>query len=138
MYKFRLFWAIVRRCHFEKLLIGFFLCFFVSALIIQGVEPAIDTYGEACWYTFASCTTIGFGDFVATTFVGRLFTILITIYEIVLAAVMSGVIVTLYMEVIQKREKETTTMFLDKLSHLSELNHEELIRIENKVKKFVK
>ena len=132
----RLFWTIVRRYHFEKILILFAISFFVVAAIIRIVEPAIETYGNACWFTFAACTTIGFGDIVVVTFIGRILTVFITIFEVVLVTLLSGVIVSHYLEVVQIRERETATIFLDKLTRLSTLNHEELVRLENKVKKF--
>lgn len=136
--RIRLFWTIVRRYHFEKILILFTLCFFVTAAIIRIVEPSIETYGDACWFTFAACSTIGFGDIVVVTFIGRILTIFITIFEVVLITLLSGVIVSHYLEVVQIREKETATIFLDKLTRLSSLNHEELVKLENKVKKFTR
>ena len=134
----RLFWTIVRRYHFEKILILFTICFFTTAASIEAVEPTIKTYGDACWFTFAACSTIGFGDIVVVTFIGRILTIFITIFEVVLITLLSGVIVSHYLEVVQIREKETATIFLDKLTRLSSLNHDELVKLEEKVRKVVK
>ena len=132
----RLFWSIVKRCRFEKILFGFLISYFVVAAIMLFVEPGIDRYGEALWYVFVSCTTIGFGDLTATTLTGRLLTVYITIYEIVLVAILSGVIISHYIEVIHRREKLTATMFLDRLKHLTELSPEELAEMERKVREF--
>ncbi len=132
----RLFWSIVKRCRFEKILFGFLISYFVVAAIMLFVEPGIDRYGEALWYVFVSCTTIGFGDLTATTLIGRLLTVYITIYEIVLVAILSGVIISHYIEVIHRREKLTATMFLDRLKHLTELSPEELAEMERKVREF--
>ena len=132
----RLFWSIVKRCRFEKILFGFLISYFVVAAIMLFVEPGIDRYGEALWYVFVSCTTIGFGDLTATTLIGRLLTVYITIYEIGLVAILSGVIISHYIEVIHRREKLTATMFLDRLKHLTELSPEELAEMERKVREF--
>lgn len=134
--RIRLFWSIVKKCKFDKVLIGFIITFFVGALIIMLREPYINTYGDACWYCFVGCTSIGFGDFVATTHLGRLITVVITIYEILLVALLSGVIVSHYLEVVHRREKLSATMFLDKLEHLTELDESELLEIQNKARNF--
>lgn len=134
MNNFRLFWAIVKRCHFEKFLFGFIICFFASAAIICYVEKDFGHYGDALWYTFVACTTIGFGDLVSISFVGRAVTVFITLYEIVLVAILSGVVVSLYLEVIHRREKITATVFMDKMEHLTDLSQEELKELEEKAR----
>ena len=59
-----LFWSIIKRCQFEKIGIGFLIVFFIASGIIEMVEPDINSYGDALWYTFISTSTIGFGDIV--------------------------------------------------------------------------
>lgn len=136
MTNLRLLWYIVKKCHFEKFLLGFVIAFFVSALIIQAVEPGISTYADALWYTFVACTSIGFGDITALTFVGRILTVFIVLYEILLVSLFSGVIVSHYLEVIHRQEQYTATVLLDKLMHLTELSRGELQDIEEKAKEF--
>ncbi|MCQ2546737.1 MAG: potassium channel family protein [Clostridia bacterium] len=134
MVNFRLLWSIVKRCHVEKILLLFIACFFFGALIIMGSEPKIHNYGDALWYTFAACTSIGFGDFAAITATGRIVTVFLTLYEIFLVAMLSAVVVSHYMEVIHRREKHTATVFMDKLEHLTELDKEELYEIQERAK----
>ena len=134
MVNFRLLWSIVKRCHVEKFLLLFIACFFFGALIIMGSEPKIHNYGDALWYTFVACTSIGFGDFVAITATGRIVTVFLTLYEIFLVAMLSAVVVSHYMEVIHRREKHTATVFMDKLEHLTELDKEELYEIQERAK----
>jgi len=50
-------------------------------------------------------------------------------------AVISGVVVSYYLEVIHRREQETTTIFLDKLEHLQELSPEELAELSRQIKR---
>ena len=101
-------------------------------------EPDICTYGQAMWYTFVSCTTIGFGDITVSTALSMFLTVYMTLYEIIWIAILSGVIVSHYMEVITRREKMTATKFLDKLEHLPELDKKELQELSNKVREFRK
>ncbi|EUC58116.1 hypothetical protein HMPREF0581_0184 [Mogibacterium timidum ATCC 33093] len=61
-----------------------------------------------------------------------------TLYEIIWIAILSGVIVSHYLEVITRREKITATEFLDKLEHLTELDKNELQELSDKVREFRK
>lgn len=135
MLNFGLLWTIVKRCHLQSFMIGFLVLFFISAAIIQQTESGIPTYGDALWYTFVACTTIGFGDFTAITLTGRIITVFMTLYEILLVAMISGVIVTHYIEVTNRQQEQTATLFLEKTKHLTELSIEELDEIEEKVRK---
>lgn len=135
MINFRLLWTIVKRCHLQTFMIGFLVLFFISAAIIQQTESGITSYGDALWYTFVACTTIGFGDFTAITHTGRFLTVFMTIYEILLVAMISGVVVTHYIEVTNRQQEQTATLFLEKAKHLTELTIEELDEIEEKVHK---
>lgn len=134
MRNIRLFWIVVRRCHFEKFLFWFIISYFLVSIIIRFHEPGINSFGDALWYSFVSCTTIGFGDFTSVTTLGRVLTIYLTIYEIVLIALLSGVIVSHYLEVIRRREQEAAVIFLDKLEHLTELSYDELLDIQTKAR----
>ena len=135
MKKTRLFWSIVKRCNGEKAAIGFVVSVFLAALAVMIAEPGINTYGEALWYTFVASTTIGFGDVVVTTALGKVITVYLTLYEMLMVAMLSGVIVSHYLEVIHRREKYTVTVFMDKLEHLSELDPDEIHEIEERVRK---
>lgn len=132
--KIRLLWKVIKRINFDKVLYGFIGWFVIAAIIIQIVEPGINRFGDALWYTFVASTSIGFGDFAAVTFIGRLLTVLTTIYEIVIVAMFSGTVVSYYLEVVRRREKESLALFMDKMEHLTELSRDELQAIEDKIK----
>lgn len=136
MKNLRMLWMILKRTHAEKILFTFIINLFVVALLIQIAEPEILTYRDSLWYCYVFIATIGFGDIVAVTFVGRILTVYLSLHAILVIALIPGVIVSYYMEVVNRREKETVTVFLDKLEHLPELSQEELRQIADKVKKF--
>ena len=87
------------------------------------------------WFLFVSCTTIGYGDFAAVMPLGRIIVVVMTLYEMVLIALVTGVVVSHYQEVLARREKETFAVFLDKLEHLTELDQQELEDLQNKIRK---
>jgi len=128
----------MRRLQFDRIIAGFVVFLFVASAIIAAVEPGIHGLGEGLWYSFVACTSIGFGDLVAVTFTGRLLTVIITIYEILIVAMFSGVVVSYYLEVVHRRENETLTAFLDRLEHLTELSDEELSEMQDQVTRFKK
>lgn len=131
----RILWMILKRTHTIKVCISFAVCFFVGAAIIQGVEPDITTYGESIWYCYVACATIGFGDFAAVTATGRILTVFLSIHATVFLAMIPAIVVSYYMEVIHRREKESVSIILDKLEHLPEMSKEELQAISDKIKK---
>ena len=94
-----------------------------------------DVYKRQLWYCYVSIATIGFGDIVAVTFIGRILTVYLSLHAILVIAIIPGIITSYYMEVVSRREKETTTLFMDKLEHLPELSKEELQEIADKIKK---
>lgn len=135
MKQLRMLWMILKRTHASKILITFVVNLFVVALLVLIVEPHISTYLDSLWYCYVSIATIGFGDIVAVTFIGRILTVYLSLHAILVIAIIPGIITSYYMEVVSRREKETTTLFMDKLEHLPELSKEELQEIADKIKK---
>ena len=76
------------------------------SLVLMIYEDNIATFGDGLWYSFAVVTTIGFGDIVATTLIGRIVTVLLGVYGIVVVAVITSIIVNFYTEVSGKHDKE--------------------------------
>jgi len=136
MQTFRVLKGILRRTHTDRILIGFVIFFFLCAVPIWRIEPEIITYGDALWYCFAAITTIGFGDFAAATHAGRILTVLLGIYGIIVIALVTGVVVNFHTQIIQVRQKNTLAAFADKLERLPELSKEELEHLSNNVSKF--
>ena len=126
MKKLKLLWMILKRTKATQILSGYIVFLFVSAAIIQLVEPDINHYGDALWYCYAILSTAGFGDIVAITFIGKLVSVLVTIYTIFVVAIVTGVVVNYYGQIVEMQRRETAVMFLDKLERLPELSKEEL------------
>ena len=133
--RWRLLWSIIRRSAADKVIGAFLVNYLIVSVLIMFIEPNIESFGDALWYVFVASTSIGFGDFAAVTIPGRLLTVYITIHEILMVAIISGVVVGYYLEVIHRRENESLTLFMDKLEHLPSLSREELEIISEKIKK---
>ena len=115
---------------------SYILVLCVASVALMIVEPGITRFIDGLWFCFVASTTVGFGDIVAVTVIGRIITICIVFYGIVATATVPGVFLTYYLEYIKAREKETVSTFLEKLERLPELSQEELKEISKKVKEF--
>ena len=102
--KIKLLLDILIRTHtFDVLLclVAFIIAF---SFVLPSVEPTITNFYDALWYCFAVITTIGFGDFAATTAIGRVLTVILGIYGIIVVAIITSVIVNFYNEVSAKEK----------------------------------
>lgn len=74
---------------------------------------------------------------LATTLVGRVLSIFLSICSILIIAVVPGVITSYYVESTKLRADESSAKFLDDLEHLPELSKEELVELSEKVKSLI-
>ena len=135
MKKLKLLWRILKTTDVDKFLIGFTGFLLLCSFVFMVVEPGVEHYGDGLWYAFTVFTTIGFGDIVATTTIGRLLTMLLGLYGILIVALIPGVLVNYYSEMSKMKANSSVAEFLDKLEHLSELPKKELDKISLAVKK---
>lgn len=127
--------GILKRTRADKILVGFIVFLFAVAAVIELAEPDINRYGDALWYCYAVISTAGFGDVVAVTFIGKICSVLLTVYAIFVTAIVTGVVVNYYTQMVELQRKETLAMFMDQLERLPELSREELESISQKVRK---
>lgn len=102
--KVKVLFKIIIRTFALEIILGLFTMIVASALILMFVEKDIPTFGDGLWYAFAVVTTIGFGDYVAVTGIGRAVTVLLGIYGIVVVAVITSIIVNFYNETAGKKD----------------------------------
>ena len=126
MKKLRILRMVLHKTKADRLVLGFVVFLLVVSGILWAVEPGMTTYREALWYCYAIISTSGFGDFVAVTFVGRVCSILVTIYAIFVIGIVTGVVVSYFQQTVQVQFEDSKMAFLDKLEHLPELSKEEL------------
>ena len=120
----------------DKIIGGYLIWFFASAIPVWLIEPNIKSYGDSLWFCFASATSIGYGDYVAVTIVGRIITVILTVYSIAVIAIFTAVITSFFTDISRFRASESSRKFLDDLEHLPELSKEELEELSKRVKDF--
>ena len=126
------------RTHVDKILITYLVFVGIAALIIQLVEPDIHRFSDALWYCYAVISTAGFGDVIVTTFIAKVVSVLLTIYSVIVIALVTGVVVNYYSQLIQMRQKEAMAAFADRLQRLPELSKEELEEMSMNAREFFK
>jgi len=89
---------IVRKTYAAEILFGMLLLIIAFSIVLPQFDPGIPTFEDALWYCFAIVTTIGFGDFTATTLPGRAISVLLGLYGIIVAALITSIIVNFYNE----------------------------------------
>ncbi len=138
MKKRKLFWKVLRIVQADKILYGYIGTFLLIAVGIMLVEPTITSYGDSLWYCYVFASTIGFGDFVATNIFSRILTVILSLYSIVIVALIPTVLVNYYLEFVAVRKNESSLVFVDKLQNLNKLSKEELKEISEIIKKNMK
>ena len=118
----------------DRIIYGFLAFFLISSFIVWLAEPGIKTYWDAIWYMYSVFSTAGFGDLVAVTVIGRILSIVLSVYTILVVAVVTGVIVAFYNDLVSVRYKASKAEIQDKLEHLEDFSKEELAELSRKIR----
>ena len=79
----------------------------LSALVIYNVEPeSFETFFDAIYWATISLTTVGYGDIYPVTTIGRVVTMVSSMFGIAIIALPSGVITAGYLEEMNKPDCE--------------------------------
>ena len=134
----RMLFKAIKTAGADKIISGYLLWFLAAAIPIWIWEPNINSYGDSLWFCFASATSIGYGDFSAVTVVGRVITVLLSIYSVATIAVFTAVITSFFTDLARLRASDSAREFVDQLEHLPELSKEELEELSRRVKEYQK
>ena len=79
----------------------------ISALVIYNVEPeSFNTFFDAVYWATISLTTVGYGDIYPVTTIGRIVTMISSVFGIAIIALPSGVITAGYLAEVNKDNDE--------------------------------
>ena len=104
--KMKILSKILKKTGADKMLMSFVGFLFFDAFIIYICDPAVKTYGDAVWYCYDVISTTGFGDVVVSTPIGRVCSVLLSVYSILVIAIVTGVVVSFYTEIIKDKRIE--------------------------------
>ncbi|MBQ7624559.1 MAG: ion transporter [Clostridia bacterium] len=81
----------------------------VSALVVFNVEPdSFDTFFDAVYWATVSLTTVGYGDIYPVSTLGRIFTMISSVFGIAIVALPAGIITAGYMNELNKNKNAET------------------------------
>ena len=81
----------------------------ISALVIFNVEPdSFDSLFDAIYWATVSLTTVGYGDIYPVSTMGRIITMISSVFGIAIVALPAGIITAGYMNEINKSNSEAT------------------------------
>ena len=95
---------IIRKTYALEILLGLLFLILSFSFVFMAIEGM--KYTDALWYCFAVVTTIGFGDFTTLSTIGRILSVILGIYGIIVVAVITSVIVNFYNESKRHSKKE--------------------------------
>lgn len=116
MRRLKLLIHIIQVTGFSKFVLSFVVFLFASAGILCLVEPGLSNYWDSLWYAFISATTVGYGDFAATTLAGRLMVVFLTIYGLIFFGCLSAVIINYFSATTKEHENSLSIFPIAKIS----------------------
>ena len=135
MKKIRLLRIIFKRTKADKIILGHFASLLFVSFLIMKVEPGIESYGDAIWYIYTMGVTIGFGNLTTVTFIGRILSIFMSLYTLLVVGMIPAIVVSYYLEIVKRQDDETIAAFLDRVEKCPQMTKEELIQLSSEVKK---
>ena len=99
--------SVIRRSKESLIAVGTLTVAYIltSALIVFNVEPrTFDSFFEAVYWATVSLTTIGYGDIIPVSFIGRFVTMISAFFGIAVIALPAGIITAGYMDEVHERK----------------------------------
>ena len=116
----------------------FIVLFLAAAAIVTIAEPDVGRLGDGMWLMFEVVTTMGIGDFMCETAVGRLAIAAMSLYSILFLALVTASAVNICQAIMLAHRDESVAHFIYQLEHLPDLSREELAEVSDKVKRIGK
>ena len=89
---------IIRKTYASEILLGMILLIVSFSILLSMLDPGIGSFENALWFCFATVTTIGYGDVTAATGLGRILSVILGVYGIIVVALITSIIVNFYSE----------------------------------------
>lgn len=105
----------------------------LAGIMMAAIDPAIDSPWDGIWWSWVTITTVGYGDLVPTSGVGRVFAALIILLGLGLFALLTGAFAAFFIE---QKEEEIVGGHEQLLGKLAALE-KKLEKLESKLDRLV-
>lgn len=89
---------IILKSHTLEIIAWLFVVTVGASILLPIFEIGITNFGDGLWYCYMLMTTIGLGDLTVVTPAGRLISVIVGIYGIIVFALITSILVNLYNE----------------------------------------
>ncbi len=134
MKKLKIFYKILKSIHVITFINIFLISCVLASILLTLIEPQLTSIGDSLWFTFASVTTIGYGDFTPVTPIGRIITVIITLYGILVVSIITASIVRFIGAIQKAKTQNTIDILIGELENLEELDKEQLKKLSEKIR----
>lgn len=119
--KLNVFSKIMKKSMVYEILMSLAIFVILCSVYFTVVEPNIESYVDALWYSFSVITTIGFGDVSVTTTLGRILSVFLGISGIIVVALFTSFIVNFYNEMSRRREERDLQKLIEETEKLEKI-----------------
>ena len=122
----------------SQTLLAIFLVIAILLILISSVIFAIEhntqpdnfaSIPHAMWWTIATLSTVGYGDVVPLTLLGKVFGMVVMLIGIVMFAIPTGILVSSFYQEVKRKDFLATWDLVAQVPEFSQLNAEEIGRI---------
>ena len=89
---------VIRKSYAAEILFGMLLLMIAFSILLCTMDDNFRSFEDALWFCFATVTTIGYGDVTTNAPIGRILGVVLGVYDIVVVALITSVIVNFYNE----------------------------------------
>ncbi|MFC5712422.1 potassium channel family protein [Thalassorhabdus alkalitolerans] len=120
--------AVLMTNNLHKVLTVTIMLIMFTAIPMPYIEPSIESYGDAVWWSIVTSTTVGYGDISPETGGGRMIALLLMLSGIGVIGMVTGSVATYFLSD-KNKENPTVTHIVDQLSNYEELTADEVKRL---------
>lgn len=103
--------GVLSRNQIGQVLIVGMVFVLMSGILIAGIDPAVETAWDGVWWAWVTVTTVGYGDIVPTSDIGRLFGAVLILMGVCLFSLLTAGFAAFFIsqeeEIIEEKEDVT-------------------------------
>ncbi len=138
MRQFRILKKILKFTNLDKALYTLLILIAVSSLIVYKWETNVETIFDGFWWSLTTVTTVGYGDIIISTKVGRVVGVILMVYGVLLLSLITGTIVAYASEIMKIDRQNKFREVREKISKIEYLSKEELLELKESLTKVLK
>jgi voltage-gated potassium channel len=129
--------GILKTNGLQYVLLFTFVLIITGALGIQALEPSIETFGDALWWSLVTVTTVGYGDISPDSGGGRIVAAVLMLVGIGMIGMVTGSVATYFVDKLSKGNEDESRYINDehigiiknRLDNISSLTLEDIKEI---------